>query len=79
MLANLLPADGYMFGPNPTSIDAAIYGFIANIFYFPIETPLRQFVVSQANLVHHCCAMHAATGSGVQDSRNAAPDDCGAG
>jgi glutathione S-transferase len=79
VLANLLPANGYVFGPNPTSIDAGIYGFIANIFYFPIETPLKQFVVSQANLVHHCCAMHAAIGSGVQDSRHAASDKSVAG
>jgi Glutathione S-transferase, C-terminal domain len=43
----------------PAGIDAAIYGFIANIYYFRIETPLRQFVCAHPNLVAHCEAMHA--------------------
>jgi glutathione S-transferase len=60
VLANLIPADGYLFGPKPTSIDAGIYGFIANIYFLPIETPLRQFVTAHGNLVRHCTAIHAA-------------------
>ena len=44
--------------PKPTSIDAGIYGFIANIFFYDIDTPLKQFVVSQPNLVRHCTAIH---------------------
>jgi glutathione S-transferase len=63
VLANLLPERDYLFGPKPTSIDAGIYGFIANIYFYPIETPLKQFVTGQANLVRHCLAMHAAVGS----------------
>jgi glutathione S-transferase len=59
VLANLVPSEGYLHGPTPTSIDAAIYGFIANIYYYPIETPLRQFVVSQRNLTDHCDAIHS--------------------
>ena len=51
---------GFLFGPNPTSTDAGIYGFIANIYYYDIETPLRAIVVSQPNLVRHCKAIHAA-------------------
>ncbi|MEP9377038.1 glutathione S-transferase family protein [Aquabacter sp. CN5-332] len=64
VLANLIPAEGYVFGPKPTSIDAAIYGFIANIYFFRIETPLRQFVMAHENLVRHCTAIHAAIGCG---------------
>ena len=60
VLANLLPMDGYLFGARPTSIDAGIYGFIANIYFYPIPTPLKQFVDANANLVHHCTAIHAA-------------------
>ena len=63
VLANLIPANGCVHGPNPTSVDAAIYGFIANIFFLPIDTPLRQFVTSHANLVSHCTAIHTAIGS----------------
>jgi glutathione S-transferase len=66
VLANLIPADGYLHGPKPTSIDAAIYGFIANIYFYQIDTPLKQFIASHPNLVRHCTAIHAAIGSEVQ-------------
>ena len=60
VLAHLLPPSGYLHGPAPTSIDAGIYGFIANIYFYDIATPLKQFVVSQPRLVRHCEAIHAA-------------------
>ena len=60
VLADLLPAGGYLHGETPTSIDAGIYGFIANIHFYDIDTPLKQFVSSHANLVRHCNAIHAA-------------------
>jgi glutathione S-transferase len=60
VLANLIPASGYVHGAKPTSVDAGIYGFIANIHFYEIETPLKQFVSSHANLVRHCTAIHAA-------------------
>ena len=60
VLANLIPARGYLHGSKPTSIDAGIYGFIANIHFYDIDTPLKQFVASHQNLVRHCDAIHAA-------------------
>jgi glutathione S-transferase len=57
-LARLVPADGYVHGAQPTSIDAGIYGFIANIHFFAIETPLKQFLAARPNLVRHCTAIH---------------------
>jgi glutathione S-transferase len=57
-LARLVPTSGYLHGPHPTSIDAGIYGFIANIYFYAIDTPLKQFVTSQPNLVRHCTAIH---------------------
>ena len=42
MLARLIPACGYVHGDKPTSIDAGIYGFIANIHFYDIDTPLKQ-------------------------------------
>ena len=59
-LAELIPADGYVHGKLPTGIDAAIYGFIANIYFYDIDTPLKQFVVAHDNLVRHCRAIHEA-------------------
>ena len=60
VLADMVPANGFVHGAKPTSIDAGIYGFIANIFFFDIDTPLKQFVVSRPGLVRHCTAIHAA-------------------
>ncbi len=60
VLANLIPGTGFVHGPNPTSIDAGIYGFIANIYFYDIETPLKKFVVAHDNIVRHCRATHAA-------------------
>jgi len=59
VLADLIPADGFLHGDKPTSIDAGIYGFIANISFYDIETPLKQFVVAHDNIVRHCRAIHA--------------------
>ena len=58
VLADIIPANGYVHGETPTSIDAGIYGFIANIFFYDIDTPLKQFVVSHGNMVRHCRAIH---------------------
>jgi glutathione S-transferase len=59
VLADLIPAAGYVHGTKPTSIDAGIYGFIANIHFLQIPTPLKAFVSDHANLVRHCEAVHA--------------------
>jgi glutathione S-transferase len=58
-LAEMIPAEGYLHGARPGSIDAGIYGFIANIHFYPIPTPLKQFVSEHSNLVRHCEAVHA--------------------
>jgi glutathione S-transferase len=73
VLANLLPARGYMFGPEPTSIDASIYGFIANIYFYAIETPLKKFVSSHSNLARHCIAIHSLVGSNPPSSSENGP------
>jgi hypothetical protein len=59
-VASLIGEPGYVFGPAPSSIDAAVYGFVANIYFYQIDTPLRQFVASHRGLVRHCHAMHEA-------------------
>jgi glutathione S-transferase len=57
-LADLVPDAGFLFGPEPASVDAALYGSIANIHFFEIETPLRQFVAAQPGLVRHCATLY---------------------
>jgi glutathione S-transferase len=59
VLSRLLPAQGFLFGPEPCSLDAALYGFLANILFFEIDTPLKRCVEDRPNLVAHCRAMHA--------------------
>jgi glutathione S-transferase len=59
-LVTLIPARGFVHGDKPTSIDAGIYGFIANIYFYDIDTPLKQFVLAHDNLVQHCRAIHQA-------------------
>jgi glutathione S-transferase len=63
VLANLLAGREYLHGAKPTSTDAGIYGFIANIYFYPIATPLKRFVAAQPDLVRHCTAIHAAASS----------------
>ena len=60
VLARLVPDGGYVHGPRPTSIDAGIYGFVANIHFFDIATPLKEFVTAHGNIVRHCRAIHDA-------------------
>jgi glutathione S-transferase len=60
VLADLMLENGFLFGTEPTSADAGIYGFIANIYFYDIDTPLKRFVASHANLVRHCRSLHAA-------------------
>ncbi|MCC8968486.1 glutathione S-transferase N-terminal domain-containing protein [Bradyrhizobium sp. Pear76] len=59
-LASLIPAQGYVQGDRPTTIDAGIYGFVANIYFYDIDTPLKTFVVAHDALARHCRAIHAA-------------------
>lgn len=60
VLAHAVPAQAYVHGARPTSVDAAIYGFIANIYFYAIDTPLKAFVLAHDNLVRHCTAIHEA-------------------
>jgi glutathione S-transferase len=58
VLADLIPLNDYVHGAKPTSVDAAIYGFIANIHFYDIDTPLKEFVSARPVLVRHCEAIH---------------------
>lgn len=59
-IASLMPETGYVFGPKPCSADASIYGFLANIYLYEIETPLKAYVGACPRLMRHCLAVHAA-------------------
>ena len=59
-IADLIPEQGFVHGEKPGSIDAGLYGFIANIYFYDIDTPLKRFVVAHDNIVRHCRAIHEA-------------------
>lgn len=56
-VANQIGDEGFIFGSNAVSTDAAVFGFVANIYYYDIDTPLKQYVLSRPGLVKHCVAM----------------------
>ena len=59
VLAHLVPVEGFLFGPQPCSADAGLYGCLANIHFFDIDTPLKRCLEARANLVAHCRTIHA--------------------
>ena len=59
-LGDLLGESAFMLGPTVRSTDAGLYGFLANIYFYPIETPLRLLLAARSNLVSFCERMHAA-------------------
>ena len=60
VISSLLGDREFLFGAQPSSIDAGVYGFVANIFFYDIDTPLKQFVLTRPDLVRHCLAVRAA-------------------
>jgi glutathione S-transferase len=58
-IGDLLGGRAFIFGAEPRSIDAAVYGFVANIYFYDIDTPLKRFVLDRPNLVRHCQTIHA--------------------
>ena len=63
VVSDLLGEKPFFFGATPEKIDAAIYGFVANIYFYEIDTPLKRYVISRAGLVQHCLAIHAQVSS----------------
>ena len=61
-IANVLGDGPFMFGDAPASLDAAVYGFVASIWFYDIDTPLKRFVGTRDKLVKHCAAMRERMG-----------------
>lgn len=53
-IAVLLGSRPYFFGDGPTTIDAIAYGFLANLFFVPIETELKRIGMEYDNLRLYC-------------------------
>lgn len=57
-LSELLPDSGFLFGAAPRSTDTGLYGFLANILFYRIETPLKSHLAIRPGLTAHCHAVH---------------------
>ncbi len=55
-ISSLLRDSPYLFGREPRSADAGLYGFIANIYFYDIETQLKAFVASSTR---PCTALYS--------------------
>jgi len=66
VVSRLIGERVFLFGDAPASTDAGIYGFVANIHCYDIDTPLKRFVLSRPNLVRHCNGVRAAMGQGAR-------------
>lgn len=53
-IADFLGDKPFFMGESPTTVDATVYGHIANIIAPPIESPLKEHGLKQANLVKYC-------------------------
>lgn len=56
-ICDFLDTKEFFFGDKPSSIDATLYAFLANIIYVPIESPLKEYAMSLDNLVKYCHRM----------------------
>jgi glutathione S-transferase len=63
VVADLLGEKPFFFGARLEKIDATLYGFVANIYFYEIDTPLKRYVLSRPALVRHCLAIHERVGS----------------
>lgn len=58
-IAFYLGKNDFIFGEKPHTIDASCYGFLANIFYFEINTPLKEFISSEISLIEYINRMRS--------------------
>jgi hypothetical protein len=46
ILASVIGDNRFLFDSEPTSIDAGVYGFVANIYFYKIDTPHEVFRIT---------------------------------
>jgi len=64
-LDHLLGAKRFLHGDDrPRSIDTAAYGFLANMLFYPIETPLKGYAERETGLRAYCERVHERVGEG---------------
>lgn len=56
-ITTILSDKPFILGSEPTSIDATVYAFLANILTTPESSPLQDYAKSKPNLVAYCQRM----------------------
>ena len=52
-LSDLLGEKPYFMGETPTTLDAVVYGLLAQVYFIPIDSPLKSKAESLQNLKNH--------------------------
>jgi glutathione S-transferase len=58
-LADFLGDKPYLMGEQPCALDAVAYGFLANLLWVPLESPLKQHAKTYPQLERFCERMRA--------------------
>jgi glutathione S-transferase len=53
-LSQILGEKKYIMGDQFSSVDAVVFGALANIIWHPIESPIKKFGNEKSNLVNYC-------------------------
>lgn len=53
-VAHYLGEKNFLMGKNPTTVDAAVHGFIGNSLLVPLTDPIQSEIRKHPNLVAHC-------------------------
>jgi glutathione S-transferase len=56
-IADFLADKPFMLGPNPTSLDATAYAFLANMLWAPVDSPIQRHARQQPALEAYCQRM----------------------
>jgi glutathione S-transferase len=76
-LESLLGGRPFLFGDRPHAADASAYGFLANIYFCDIDTPLRAFVLERPGLARYCERLHATVTDAARPDAVASPQEVG--
>jgi glutathione S-transferase len=57
-LAAFLCDKPFLLGPQPTTADTAVFGLLAPMVYWPMQTPVASYAKSVRNIASYCDRMH---------------------
>jgi glutathione S-transferase len=58
-ISEMLGDKPFFWGEHPTTVDATVYAYLANLIQTPVECSARDFGLSRDNLVRYCERMHS--------------------